>query len=327
MNINAKQLSGLDCSRMDITTSLSFFMQMKNKLSTETTLTATMASVWTAFSSALTAFDDAYAQARKWQQTADIVELDNARDAALSAFLNALKAMQASPNATKQQAAKHLLFIRDKYSLSVNDEYMKETTAIAQMIQEMEADAQAPAALSSTGLDDWLTDLKTKNAAFLAKMNERTEAQAGQQKGIVRETRLALEARYRDVVKLINALAIVEIPAGFNYATIIDRLNAEIEHYRQILARKGSGGGSSSGSSSGNVGTTTTPETPGGSGSGDSSTTPPDSSGGDNGEGLDMGGSTTPPDTGGDNNSGDNGGDNGSGDNPYGPNGEGLDMG
>jgi len=36
------------------------------------------------------------------------------------------------------------------------------------------------------------------------------------------EPSLACEAAYRDVVKLINALAIVEVPAGYNYVPEID---------------------------------------------------------------------------------------------------------
>ena len=241
MNVNARQINSIDFHSMDITTALGFFGQMKDKLAAEATLTAAMGPVWTAYTAALQGFDNAYAQAKKWSQTADLEDLDKQRDAALSAFLQALKAMAASPNAAKQQAAKLLTFIRDKYSLSASDEYMKETTAIGQMVQEMDASSEAQAALATTGLDDWLNDLKQKNEAFLAKMNERTEAQAGLQKGIVREKRTACEAAYRNAVKLINAMAICEVPAGYSFGSIIDLLNAEIEHYRQILARKGGG--------------------------------------------------------------------------------------
>ena len=194
MNINARQLTLFDVTRMDVTTALGFFGQIKAQLDTNATLTATMAGVWTAYAAALQAYDDAYAQARRWEQTEDISALDTQRDMALSAYLNALKAMTASPNAQKQQAAKQLMFIREKYSLSASDEYMKETTAIRQMVQEMDASAEAQAALATTGLDDWFVDLKQKNEDFLAKMNERTDAQAGQQKGVVREARLACEA-------------------------------------------------------------------------------------------------------------------------------------
>ena len=250
MNVNAKQLTTFDYTRMDITTALGFFGQMQTRLEGYSTLTAAMGSVWTAYTSARQAYDDAYAQARKWEQTADIKDLNKGRDAAQSAFLNALKAMEASPNAAKAQAAKKLAFIRDKYSFNNADEYMKQTTMVAQFIQEVESDADATAALTTTGLDDWFTDLKQKNEDFLAKMNERTEAQAGMEKGIVREKRLLCEAAYRNLVKLANAMAICEVPAGFDFTAAINLLNAEIEHFRQILARKGISTGSNSGGAS-----------------------------------------------------------------------------
>ena len=308
MNIKAKQVQSIDSqNKMDITTVLGFFGQMKDKIAADSTLTTAMGTVWTAYTTAYTAYDDAYAQTRKWAQTADLEELDKLRDSALSAYLQALKAMTASPNQTKQTAAKQLAFIRDKYTLNSADEYMKETTAISQMVQEIEGNAEAQTALTTTGLDDWFTDLKTKNEAFLAKMNERTEAQAGMQKGIVREKRLACEAAYRDVVKLINAMAICEVPAGYSFGSIIDLLNAEIEHYRQILARKG---GSSSGSGSGsnnNNGGSGSGDDNGGSGSGDDN--------GGSGSGDDNGGSGSGDDNGGSGSGDDNGGSGSGGDN------------
>ena len=277
MNINAKQLTIFDIHKMDITTALGFFGQMQTKFESNGTLTAAMGNVWTDYTSARQAYDFAYAQARKWEQTEDIDNLDKLRDNAQSAFLNALKAMLASPNAAKAQAAKLLTFIRDKYSLDNSDEYMKQTTMTAQFIQEVESNADAMAALTTTGLDDWFTDLKQKNEAFLAKMNERTEAQAGLQKGIVREKRLLCEAAYRNVVKLANAMAICEVPAGFDFTTAFNLLNAEIEHFRQILARKGISTGSNSGGD-------------GGTGTGSNENENENPGGGDNGSGGTSGG-------------------------------------
>jgi len=277
MNINAKQLTIFDIHKMDITTALGFFGQMQTKFESNGTLTAAMGNVWTDYTSARQAYDFAYAQARKWEQTEDIDNLDKLRDNAQSAFLNALKAMLASPNAAKAQAAKKLAFIRDKYSFNNTDEYMKQTTMVAQFIQEVESNADAMAALTTTGLDDWFTDLKQKNADFLAKMNERTEAQAGLEKGIVREKRLLCEAAYRNVVKLVNAMAICEVPAGFDFTTAFNLLNAEIEHYRQILARKGISTGSNSGGD-------------GGTGTGSNENENENPGGGDNGSGGTSGG-------------------------------------
>ena len=240
MNINAKQMTEIATSRMDITTVLGYFGQIKGIVNGNSALVGALGTVWTTFTQATDAFDEAYAQTRKWAQTEEIEGLDTSRDQALSAFNNALKAMTASPNAQKQAGAKLLMNIREKYTLNASDEYMKETTAIAQMIQEMEENVQADQALTATGLIDWFTDLKQKNQAFLQKMNERTAEQAGQQKGIVREKRLLAEAAYKNVVKLINAAAIMEVPEGLDWNSPIDRLNAEVEHYKNILARKGS---------------------------------------------------------------------------------------
>ena len=297
MNINAKQMTEIATSRMDITTVLGYFGQIKGIVTGNSALVGALGTVWTTFTAAYDAFDEAYAQTRKWAQTEEIEGLDTTRDQALSGFNAALKSMQSSPNAQKQAGAKLLMNIREKYTLNASDEYMKETTAIAQMIQEMEQNMQAEQALTTTGLIDWLQDLKAKNEAFLQKMNERTEAQAGQQKGIVREKRLAAEAAYKNVVKLLNAAAIMEQPADLDYNPVIDRLNAEVEHYRQILARKGtstgtnSGGDGSSDGGSSDGGSSDGGSSDGGSDGGDTPTptptpdpTPDPSGGGDDDE-------------------------------------------
>ena len=281
MNVNAKQMNSIHVNHMDITTALSYFIQIKGIIIARSPLTDALGIVWTNYLSKLSAYDNAYAQARKWMETAEIKVLDDSRDSAQSAFLAALKAMLKSPNAAKQAAAKKLQFVREKYRLNPSDEYMKQTTDADQYVKEVEASPELTECLTVTGLDEWFADLKAKNDAFLAKMNERTEAQAGYQTGIVRATRIEVEAAYADLVKLINALSIVEVPAGVDYSSAIDLLNAEIEHFRQILARKGVSTGTNSG---GGTTTPTTPETsPDPSQGGETNTSPDPSQGtGDN---------------------------------------------
>ena len=240
MNPTAKQINNIDChGKMDNTTALSFFVQIDKILQSNQSVQSSLGDVYNRFSTSLRNFDKAYAQVKRWIQTEMIEELDKQRDKALSAFLQAIKAMISSPNAEKAQRAKYLQNIRDKYTLDPSAEYMKETTAIQQMVQEMDRNYQCELALNATGINDFYADLKTKNEAFLAKMNERTEAQSYQQKGIVRETRTQAEQAYKDLVKLINALAIVEVPDTIDYYGIVSNLNSEIDHYKQILARKG----------------------------------------------------------------------------------------
>ena len=79
MNVNAKQLTSVDFHSMDITTALGFFMQIKDKFSPEATLTTAMGPVWTAYTAGYAGFDEAYAQAKKWAQTAELEDLDRLR--------------------------------------------------------------------------------------------------------------------------------------------------------------------------------------------------------------------------------------------------------
>ena len=134
-------------SRMDITTVLGFFGQIKSVILSYSALITALGNVWTAFVNALTAYDNAYAQTRKWLQTEELDVLDKVRDNAVRAFMNALKALVASPNTQKAAAAKRVQFVRDKYSVESGDEYMKETTAISQMIQDMVKHKQHTATL------------------------------------------------------------------------------------------------------------------------------------------------------------------------------------
>ena len=165
--------------------------------------------------------------------------------------------------------ARQLVQLYKDYHLDTADEYMKQTTNISQMIQAIEGNATIMAALPTMGLDDYLTDLKQKNEAFAAKMAERTAGTVGQEKGVVAAARTEVEKALRNLIRATNVVSIYEGDGGLD--TFIDTMNAEIEHFKDILARKGYSSGSSSSTNSGNggtteptdPGTTTDPENPG----------------------------------------------------------------
>ncbi len=91
---------------------------------------AVLSTVFADYVAALVAFDNAFAQKRKWAETEDLKELDTARDHALSAFLNMLKAMTASPNAQKAAAARLVMTVREKYTLDPDPEPEPEPTPV-----------------------------------------------------------------------------------------------------------------------------------------------------------------------------------------------------
>ena len=191
--------------------------------------------------------------------------MDDVRDKSVTAWHTAILAAQKSPNDTKRQIALQLVQFYKDYKLDTGDEYMKETTNIQQMLQAIEGNPTIMAALPGMGLDDYLTDLKTKNEAFAAKMAERTAGTVGKTTGVVAAARADVEQKYRTLMRMVNVVSSYEGGGVLDQFILV--ITAEIDHYKQIMARKGVGSGSSSSNSGGGTsdnggGTPDTPDTP-----------------------------------------------------------------
>lgn len=249
LDIYAKQIPGIEIGRMDVATLLAFMNTVAAKGAADATLTAKLGDIWTAFAQAADAYDIAYNPSRKDLLSDVLKGLDDARDKSQGAWHVAILAALKSPNAEKQWIAQRLVQLYKDYHLDTADEYMKQTTNIQQMIQVIEADAAIMAALPGMGLDDYLTDLKAKNEAFNAKMDERTTGTIGYVGGTVAAARAEVESKYRTLVRMVNVVSSYEGGGVLDQFILV--ITAEIEHYRQILARKGGGSSSSSSSQQG----------------------------------------------------------------------------
>ena len=282
---NALQFDNIALHAMDNATLLSYMHQVYDHGTADATMRTRMGQWWTDFADAYLLLDQVINPSRKSLDTEDLKNLDTSRDSSLGAYHEALLGLQRNPNDQKRQAARQLLLNYDTFKPAASQEYMKETELIDQMTKEIDDTAELTAAVTLLGLGDYLDDLKAKNQAFAALMSSRTASTQGQVKGAVAAARADLEAKYQLFRRLLNVAAVYE--GDTDYRPFLLAVNAEVEHYRQILARKGGGGGTSSDQPS-----------PDPSEEGGGSSTDPDQ-GGDNG-----GGSSTDPDQGGDNGGG-----------------------
>ena len=255
INLQAKQIASLDYTRLDNATLLSAVDLMSQHVQHSQAARTKLGTIADTFVSAVTAYDEAYNPSQKDLLTDVLFDLDKVRDKAQTAWHENILAAQRSPNEQKAMVARQLVQLYKDYKLETADEYMKQTTNIRQMIQAIQADATIMAALPTMGLDDYLTDLDTKNEAFATKMAERTAGTVGREKGVVAAARTEVERRLRDLIRATNVVSIYEGDGGLD--SFIDTINAEVEHYKDILARKGVSSGSSSNSgNSSNSGTT-----------------------------------------------------------------------
>ena len=155
----------------------------------------------------------------------EISQLSATNPASWRGSNNYLTAMCAHPDAEIAAYAAEAKSLFDKYGDPTKLAQTEESGVLHNLLQDLEAlDSNKRTALN---LDVWITDLKTKENAFLAAAAQRTEADAARQVGIVKETRTAAEAAYRSLVDTVNALAMINGDA--EYATFIDHVNAMIE--------------------------------------------------------------------------------------------------
>ena len=303
---NALQLEGIKFHMMDNATYLSFMHMIDNHGQANATMQTKMGQFWTDFHLAYTYYDQVVNPARKSLQTEELVDLDTARDNSLGAYHEALLGLQRNPNSEKRQAARLLLLNYDTFAPDRGQEYMKETELVDQMLKDIADSAEMTAAVTLLGFDDYVADLAAKNEAFAVVMASRTASTEGASKGVVAAARTQLEEKYQLFRRMLNVASIYE--GDTDYRSFILSANAEVAHYKDVLARKGVSTGSSSNSSnssnsgttpSGGTeegGTTPTPDPDAGFGGDQGGTTPtPDPDAGFGGGG-DQGGTTPQPD-------------------------------
>ena len=284
---NALQLEGIKFHMMDNATYLSFMHMIDNHGQANATMQTKMGQFWTDFHLAYTYYDQVINPARKSLQTEELVDLDTARDNSLGAYHEALLGLQRNPNSEKRQAARLLLLNYDTFAPDRGQEYMKETELVDQMLKDIADSAEMTAAVTLLGLDDYVADLAAKNEAFAVVMASRTASTEGASKGVVAAARTQLEEKYQLFRRMLNVASIYE--GDTDYRSFILSANAEVAHYKDVLARKGVSTGSSSNSSnSSNSGTTPSGGTEEGGQQGGSSS--------EEGTGSEQGGTTPTPD-------------------------------
>ena len=302
MNINAKQIEALDFNYLDQAETYQYMVDQLARAKASTPLMTKLGTEIGAWESSMQAFDVAFRRATTAGQTKVVETLDEERDTLYTGLNGTVNNATKSPIAGQKAAATELLEPFKRYDVKTGGEYQQETMRLDQLCQDLLTNYSSQ--LTALGITAWVEALQSKNQEFQAAMIARTNEQAGYVKSELTQLRQQMIVAYRAVVKLGNVVFIYEGDSA--YATTIDQMNAEVRHYKQIIARKGG----SSGSSNSSGGTTPTPSQGGDNGG----TTPDPGTGGgttpDPGTG---GGSTPDPGTGGDSGGGDDNGDDNNG--------------
>ena len=239
-----KEIQDISLPRMNNGAHFTFVSNILARAETDSKVKAKAADLVTALKEAVAAEDEALKISQKSLLTDEIAKADSDRDALYAGYKKAVEGFQAMPIADMAQAAKELAQHIKDYRISTTDQLDKETGLLVNFIADLETKfATQVATLSLTA---FVTNMKEANERVRTLTLQRTEDRMMLPVGAMKAARAASDEAYRQLVKMVNALALVFGEADF--ADFIDYVNTEIVHFkREVLNQKAS--------------TTTTPST------------------------------------------------------------------
>lgn len=188
-----------------------------------------------AYQTALTAFDEALKQAAKNSQTAAVAAADEAVDHLYTGLTLYLRSLTYHPAEVIRTAAEGVLAIIDKYGKLTDLPYNQQYGALQNSMQELIA--LPDDTITLLHLADWLAELSSAIARFQNARDMQTAEQSQYQVGLVKDSRTAADAAYKQFVASVNAFAIAFGEA--NYAAFINQMNVMIADIQaELKARK-----------------------------------------------------------------------------------------
>lgn len=190
---------------------------------------APLKDVKAAYIEKLGAYDEALETSNKLDSVQTVEAADAAADEAWGASYAYSKAMARHPNSMIRNAALPYVAVYEKYGNPTKLAQVKELGVLQNLLTDLEALEDD----ETVGFTAWREYIAETTALLMDAMNSRTDEQSRVQVGLVKETRLATEAAYRELVGKVNVVAAYEGDAA--YATFIDHMNALIDRQKAIL--------------------------------------------------------------------------------------------
>ena len=171
---------------------------------------------------------------RKSALTDVLTDADALRDTTFSGLAGTVKSLSNHYKPEVRASAARLKVVFNNYGNVAIKSYDKETTALDQLIADLEGTYAAD--IATVGLTDWVAELKAQNIAFdTIKKTKHTEV-AGKTLLKMKEERSNVDERFRAIVKRINAL--IEVNGEEAYKGFVAELNSRITACNNIIAQR-----------------------------------------------------------------------------------------
>jgi hypothetical protein len=171
---------------------------------------------------------------RKSATTGQIELADNDRDTLISGLKEAVRSQLKHFDAEKRAAAARFKIILDQYGDIAHKPYDDETAAIHKLVQESKETYANE--VSILALTDWINAIDKKNLEFQSLKKDRHSEDAQKTLMRMKTVRVDIDAAYKEVVKRINALIVVNGPAG--HEVFVREFNSRIDKINNTIAQR-----------------------------------------------------------------------------------------
>ena len=172
------------------------------------------------------------------QHSRTIEDADILRDRLYRSFVLHINSCLLSFDSTVQDAADRILRIVNQVGDMRKQPYNQESKTLTSLTSQLESNYSAD--ITSCNADVQLSKLKEANDSFVADFGTRASEVSARISGDVRAARVVVDAIYKNIVTVINALVLLNGEA--EYSTFIDKVNYQIDYYKNTINNRRSKG-------------------------------------------------------------------------------------
>ena len=172
------------------------------------------------------------------QHTKGIGKADLFRDQLYRSFVLHIRSGLIDYDPAIQSAAERIIRIVDQIGDMRKEPYNKESETLSSFTNQLNSNYAADVALCSA--NEKLNKLIEANTSFITNFGTRTAEVAARISGDVRVARVATDVDYKNIVSVINALVLLNGEA--EYSTFIDKVNYQIDYYKNTINNRRSKG-------------------------------------------------------------------------------------
>ena len=228
---NVVEIVLTDLSRLNNGAHVQFIKNVSDRLDTDTKIkeNAVGQAVIKALTEALATEDKYLVLSQKSLLTEEIAHADKERDTLFTGYRTAVKGFLNMPVAALAKNARELWQHLADYAIDPQMQLERETGLITNLCTDLVG--KYATQVQALGLKAYVDALKTANERVETLLVQRTTDNSTKVVGALRTAREASDKAFRNLSKVVNALAILGNPA--DYSAFIDFMNTLIKRYKE----------------------------------------------------------------------------------------------